>query len=115
MGNTKVTPLHSVQSAPDHLREAGRELWASTLREWSLSDAELCTLTVACEAADRLSDIRTELERDGLIMVDPSERKRAHPLLASETQAQGVLLRAWKMLNLTDAEKPKIGRPPTGR
>lgn len=105
----------SVQPPPPHLQAAGRELWASTLTEWTLDDAALVLLTTACECADRLVQIRDAIAEDGVVITDPSDRKRSHPLLAAEAQVHGVLLRAWKQLNLTDEQPPKIGRPPKAR
>ena len=98
---------------PQHLRTAGCELWASTLHDWDLSDSDLVVLATACECLDRLTDIRAELDMDGICITDPSGRKRSHPLLAAESQCQGILLRAWNQLDLTDAEPPKVGRPVT--
>jgi phage terminase small subunit len=103
----------SVQAPPPHLRAAGCDLWHSTLQEWDLSDADLLILCTACECLDRLSEIRAELAADGVILTDPSGRKRSHPLLAAESQTHGVLLRAWSLLDLNDAEPPKVGRPAT--
>ena len=105
--------ITSIQSPPDHLQLSGRDLWSSTLQEWSLSDADLVLLSTAAECADRLVQIRTALDTDGIVITDPSGRKRSHPLLAAESQVQGILLRAWNQLDLNDAEPPKIGRPST--
>ena len=113
-----MQPLKSitgVQVSPSHLKEAGEELWVSTLKEWSLSDSDLVLLVTACECADRLLQIRTALETDGIVITDPSGRKRSHPLLAAESQTQGILLRAWNQLDLSDAEPPKVGRPQMSR
>jgi len=98
---------------PAHLRAAGCELWASTLNDWDLADSDLVVLTTACECLDRLTDIRAELDMDGIVITDPSGRKRGHPLLAAESQAQGILLRAANQLDLSDDEPPKGGRPVT--
>jgi len=103
----------SVQKPPAHLQSAGRALWISTLADWQLDDADLTLLQAAAESADRLAEIRTELDRDGLMLTDPSGRKRSHPLLAAEGQAYSILLRAWHQLGLNDDEGPKIGRPAT--
>ena len=103
----------STQPPPQHLRATGCELWASTLNDWQLDDADLVVLATACECLDRLTDIRAELDKDGIILTDPSGRKRSHPLLAAESQTQGILLRAWNQLDLNDAEPPKVGRPVT--
>ena len=105
----------SVQSPPDHLQASGCDLWTSTLIEWSLTDADIVLLLTACECVGRLVQIRDALATDGIVLTDPSGRKRSHPLLAAEAQIQGVLLRAWGQLDLTDAQPPKIGRPMTGR
>jgi hypothetical protein len=62
---------------------------------------------------DRTSGTQPLIDADGVVLVDPSGRKRSHPLMAAESQIRGVLLRAWNQLDLTDDEKPKIGRPST--
>jgi len=103
----------SVQKPPAHLQSAGRALWTSTLADWQLDDADLVVLMSACENADRIAEIREALQADGLMLTDPSGRRRAHPLLAAEGQAYSVLLRAWNQLGLNDDEGPKIGRPAT--
>jgi len=110
-----MQPLKSInpsaQQPPDHLQSAGRSLWLSTLTEWHLSDADLVLLQSAAECADRLVQIREAIAKDGVVITDPSGRKRSHPLLAAEAQVHGVLLRAWGQLDLTDQEPPKVGRP----
>ena len=112
MGLTRFKPANQ-KRPPDHLQDAGRHLWTSTLKEWQLTDADLVVLCTAAECADRLVQIRAALDEDGLVIVDPSKRKRSHPLLAAEQQAQNTLLRAWGQLGLDDTEAPKIGRPAT--
>jgi P27 family predicted phage terminase small subunit len=106
--------LNDLPSPPDHLQESGRDLWASTLSEWELTDADLLVLLTACETVDRLEQIRTSIAKAGVTVRDPSGRVRAHPLLASEAALRGVLLRAWAQLHLDDAPPPKIGRPSSG-
>ena len=103
----------SVQAPPSHLQSSGCDLWSSTLTEWSLPDADLVVLATACECLDRLVQIRAALDKDGIVIEDPSGRKRSHPLMAAESQVQGILLRAWNQLDLNDAEPPKVGRPST--
>ena len=102
-----------IQLPPAHLRAAGCDLWRSTLNDWDLEGADLVVLATACECLDRLEQIRAALDKDGIVLEDPSGRKRSHPLLAAEAQAHGVLLRAWNQLNLTDEEPPRVGRPST--
>jgi P27 family predicted phage terminase small subunit len=112
MGLSKLKPKGQY-SPPEHLQSAGRALWSSTLTEWELESADLVVLATACECADRLVQIRAALDTDGIILTDPSGRKRSHPLMAAESQTQNTLLRAWNQLGLDDSEPPKIGRPAT--
>ena len=100
-------------SPPDHLQSSGRALWSSTLADWNLQSSELVTLALACECKDRLAEIREQIAAEGILITDPSERKRSNPLLAAEAQIMGVQLRAWKMLDLVERVKPKVGRPST--
>ena len=101
------------QAPPAHLQQSGCDLWSSTLIEWQLGDSDLVILTTAAECLDRLALIREALDRDGIMVTDPSGRQRSHPLLAAEAQVHGILLRAWNQLDLDDSEPPKIGRPST--
>ena len=100
---------------PEGLHKAGQDLWRSTLEEWDLSEAALALLQVACQQADRIAECQQIIAQDGILVTDPSGRKRAHPLLPIEKEASNVLMRAWRMLDLTDEDPPKIGRPSTGR
>jgi phage terminase small subunit len=109
----EVKHFPSVQKPPAHLQSAGRALWTSTLADWQLDDSDLVVLQTAAECLDRLGQIRAALDADGIVLTDPSGRQRAHPLLSSESQIRGVLLRAWHQLGLNDDEGPKIGRPVT--
>lgn len=73
---------------------------------------ELVLLQVAMEAWDRAYQARAEVEKDGLLVVDPSGRKRPHPALQIEKDTKLVFLRAWRQLGL-DVEPPgPVGRPP---
>jgi hypothetical protein len=83
MGFTKFK-LPSQQTQPPYLQAAGRELWASTLREWDLADAHLVVLTTACECTDRLVQIRAAMDADGSVLTELSGRKHSHPLIAAE-------------------------------
>ena len=106
---------NSVMTPPEHLKAAGKYLWTATMDEWALEDSALIVLATSCQCADRLTEIREALDRDGIMITDPSGRQRSHPLLAAESQVHGILLRAWNQLSLDDDEPPKIGRPVTRR
>jgi len=71
----------------------------------------LVLLQVALEAWDRIQAARAEVDRDGLIITDPSGRRRPHPGLQIEKDQKLVLLKAWRQLGL-DIEPPgAVGRP----
>ena len=114
---SKVTGIKSqgYAKAPKDLNQAGKELWSATLAEWDMSDSDMALLHVACQQQDRIVECQIIIERDGVLLTDPSGRQRAHPLLSIEKEACNTLMRAWRMLNLTDSEAPKIGRPQMAR
>lgn len=103
-----------LQAVPPELQATGRELWLTTLNEWDLAESDLALLRVACQQADRIAECQEIIATDGILVTDPSGRQRAHPLLSIEKEAANTLMRAWRMLDLNDAEPPKIGRPPIG-
>ena len=112
--NTIPFSIHqNLPDPPSHLLQAGRELWRITLEQWDLSPTDLPLLAVACEQVDRIAECRRIIESDGLMLTDPSGRQRCHPLLAVEKEANNLLLRAWRQLDLSDDMPAKVGRPST--
>ncbi len=101
---------------PKQLNDAGKALWRSLCREYSIGDAGgLALLTVACEALDRADGARSRIENDGAFVPDRFGQLRAHPAIAVERDARGQLLQALKQLNL-DLEplRESRGRPADG-
>jgi P27 family predicted phage terminase small subunit len=82
------------------------------VEEWEVGRDGLLVLQVALEAYDRLCQARRLIDTEGIIITDPSGRRRAHPALMVEKEARLGLLRAWRQLGL-DVEPPgPVGRPP---
>ena len=100
---------------PKQLGTAGKALWRSLLREYSISDAGgLALLTAACESLDRADEARQRIAADGAFTPDRFGQLRAHPAIAVERDARGQVLQALKQLNL-DIEplRQSAGRPPS--
>jgi len=95
--------------APGHLSAEARRWWDRITAGWSLDDAGLLILQAALEAFDRLRQAQAVVAEDGVVVEDPSGRKRAHPALSIEKESRLALLRAWKQLNLEQAPAPPVG------
>lgn len=86
---------------PGHLGEAGRSLWASLRRDHEISDAAgLCLLARACEAQDRLAQVREQIARDGVVTRGYKGQPRGHPLLSVESDLVRVQLACLRQLGL---------------
>lgn len=99
---------------PDHLGEAGRDLWRAVATEYAVQDAAgLALLASAAECADRVAQAREQIERDGLTVLDRFGQRKPHPAAAIERDARAGMLAALKALNL-DLEplRDGPGRPP---
>lgn len=99
---------------PKHLSDEAKSIWRQVVAGWEIDEAGLLVLRQALEAFDRLNQARELIDREGIVVTDPSGRKRAHPALAVEKEARLALLRAWRQLGL-DVEPPgPVGRPAGG-
>jgi P27 family predicted phage terminase small subunit len=96
---------------PRHLSKESKKIWQNITEGWVMEMDGLVLLQVALEAWDRIQAARAEVDRDGLIITDPSGRRRPHPGLQIEKDQKLVLLKAWRQLGL-DIEPPgAVGRP----
>lgn len=112
------TPKPSTElDPPDHLRTAGRELWTRVCHEYGITDSGgLALLGQACDAVDRASAAREQLQRDGLTVPDARGGIRAHPANAIEQGAWSAVRAALRQLRLDiDIPPAKTGRPATRR
>jgi len=68
---------------PEHLSDASKALWRSTLAGWSLDAHHRHLLRLACEALDLAEQARLELVAHGSTTItDASGGVRAHPATA---------------------------------
>ena len=84
---------------PKHLQVAGRRLWRSVTSEYDVAGPDLVVLQAACEAADRVTEAREAITRDGPY-VEGRFGIRAHPALGIERDSRIAMLRALRELGL---------------
>jgi P27 family predicted phage terminase small subunit len=103
--------MGKIPKAPPHLGTHGARLWRDVHRDWLLDTGDvLAILENACIACDQLHAAREVLAREGLTIPTRGGAK-AHPVAAVARSANAAMLRALSQLKLTDAPKPKVGRP----
>jgi hypothetical protein len=119
MAKPKLTVVKAAQrtaAAPEHLGEAGRELWSSIQESYAISDpGGLALLRQAAEAADRIASVRRQIDEQGELLVIKGI-PRVNPLCAVERDQRAALVRCLRNLNL-DIEplRDRAGRPEGAR
>lgn len=93
-------------SAPEHLRAATREWWASVVRDFDLEEHHVRLLTLAAEAYDRCEEARETLAREGAYFSDRFGAPRAHPAVAVERDSRIAFARLMRELDLEGAPLP---------
>jgi P27 family predicted phage terminase small subunit len=99
--------------APGHLSKDAKALWQELTNEYAINDSGgLAILKTGLEAWDRAASARMQIDKEGMVLADKYEQKKAHPLLTVEKDNRAAFLNAIKMLNL-DIEplRDKAGRP----
>jgi hypothetical protein len=115
MPNPKLTGVKQSQrdaAVPEHLGDAGRQLWASIQDGYAIADpGGRALLQTAAEAADRIASARRQIDEQGELLTIRGI-PRVNPLCAVERDARAALIRALKELHL-DLEplRDKPGRP----
>ena len=75
--------MSSAAGQPEGLEEAGAALWQSVLADvadgWQLDARDLALLEAACRAADRASQLDSEVERTGLMVAGSKGQPTLHP------------------------------------
>jgi hypothetical protein len=105
-------PASITAEPPATLREAGRNLWQSVMREYAITDAGgLALLEQACASTDRAAECAAIIAEQGAV-ISTKHGPKDHPLLRHETAARGLVL---TRLGL-DVEplRPSAGRPGSG-
>ena len=100
-----------IPAAPNDLSLAAKAEWRRIHAGWEVDDSGRMLLTIALRAADRAAAARALVARDGMV-VKAGKTTRAHPALAIVKDAELVLLRAWRQLNLDVPPPGPMGRPP---
>jgi len=112
-GPAKLTLVTSSTAASPgrKLGKPGADLWRAVNAEYDVSDAggvEL--LRQACEASDRLAQIKTQVARDGLT-INTKSGLREHPLLKAELGLRSFITRTLVRLGINTEAVQSVGRP----
>jgi P27 family predicted phage terminase small subunit len=98
--------------APDHLNDAGRELWDRVQAEFAINDgAGLALLAAACEALDRQREAQAAIAEHGVMTRDRYGTLKSNPAIAVERDSRNGMLAALRQLNLDLAPTAAPGRP----
>lgn len=90
---------------PRHLSAEAKRLWRELFDEFVLDDAAgTALLRVAVEAFDRAQEARVMIKRDGPVLLDRFDQKKAHPACAIERDARGQFMSAIRALKLEPEE-----------
>lgn len=87
---------------PRDLGPAGRKLWRELVRCYAFEVGETAGLSELCKIHDRLTQVRTILSAEGLVV-----EKKPHPLATLEVKLSGAFRMLWRTLRLDIAERTK--------
>jgi len=112
----KKSAMNPRRTAPKGLSTAAKDWWKRLVSQYELDDdAGRLLLETAMQAFDRMRECQAAIERDGPMVRDRFDQRKAHPLLPAERDARAQMLAALKALNL-DVEPPYAQpRRPAGR
>lgn len=95
---------------PAGLRAPGRKLWAAVVGDFELAEHELSLLEEAARCRDRIDQLRTQVDTDG-VMIPSSQGSRLHPAIAEVRQQQLALARLLASLQVPGLEEDSL--PPS--
>jgi hypothetical protein len=99
---------------PRPLAAAGQSLWDRVQSDYVVDDVSgVEILCIACEAADRVSTLRAEIDRDGEIIRSRNAIK-SHPGLRDELAYRAFIVRTLQKLGLNFEPVKAPGRPGQG-
>lgn len=106
-----------MQKAPSHLGKTGTRLWKQVLSIYTFTDTELPILDILCTSADRISEARDLIAKEGICVQDRFGGSKQHPATLIEKDASARLIASYKALGLDRQEGgpslPQfLGRPP---
>ena len=76
--------------SPKGLHAPGKRLWRAVDEAFELAEHELAQLAEACFVRDRIEQLRTQVDADGL-MIESSQGARLHPAVG-EIRAQQLAM-----------------------
>ena len=100
---------------PPHLSASAAEWWRTCVDRFVLEEHHLRLLQLCCEAWDRATQAREELQRDGLTCPARDGGRRPHPAVAIERDARLAVARLVRELDLDTEPAPDVlnnTRPP---
>lgn len=104
--------MSSVPKPPKHLESHGIELWKRMTAAHNFADQyELELLAVACAARDRISACEADIKMNGLSITTSHGGLSKNPACTILREAEGTMMKAFKMLGLEYAP-PKAGKKP---
>ena len=97
---------------PKHLKDPGRRLWKRVVTDYAVEPWQLEVLSAACEALDRMTMAREQLDKDGLMVEHPRFGPKPHPCISVERDSRTAMLRALRELSLDAEVVETSARPP---
>jgi P27 family predicted phage terminase small subunit len=86
---------------PNHLKAAGRRLWADIVTQYRIADgAGLALVTTAAEAQDRIREAQRAIRQHGALVQDRYGALKQNPACFLERDARAGMLSALRALNL---------------
>jgi P27 family predicted phage terminase small subunit len=94
-------PGKTLPKPPNHLKAAGRRLWADIVAQYRIYDAAgLAYVTTAAEALDRIREAQKAIRQHGALVPDRYGALKQNPACFLERDARAGMLSALRALNL---------------
>ena len=94
-------PGKTLPKPPNHLKAAGRRLWADIVTQYRIADgAGLALVTTAAEALDRMREAQAAIRQHGALVADRYGGVKQNPACFLERDARAGMLSALRALNL---------------
>ena len=97
---------HEKRRAPRGLGDDGRKLWSSIVKDFELTESEAVILEEAARCRDRIKQLRTVVDAEGVTVMSPQGVK-THPALVEERNQRklvGQLLASMRLPDLEDEQ-----------
>ena len=96
-----IFPGKTLLKPPNHLKAAGRRLWADIVAQYRIADgAGLALVTTAAEAQDRIREAQAAIRKHGALVADRYGGVKQNPACFLERDARAGMLSAMRALNL---------------